>query len=85
MRIFETIALVHWHVCVLACVTLITRKRLLLSHLPWLLIFQLTARLLWVYIDIVFSFSFRQRSILFPLVERGELDPTIPDHRDMLK
>ncbi|PFX27484.1 dual 3',5'-cyclic-AMP and -GMP phosphodiesterase 11A-like [Stylophora pistillata] len=29
--------------------------------------------------------NFRQRSILFPLVERGELDPKIPDHRDMLK
>lgn len=29
--------------------------------------------------------NFRQRSIFFPLVERGGLDPSIPDHRDMLK
>ncbi|XP_067020577.1 dual 3',5'-cyclic-AMP and -GMP phosphodiesterase 11A-like [Acropora muricata] len=29
--------------------------------------------------------NFRQRSIFFPLVERGGLDPSIPDHKDMLK
>ncbi|KAJ7375423.1 Dual 3',5'-cyclic-AMP and -GMP phosphodiesterase 11A [Desmophyllum pertusum] len=29
--------------------------------------------------------NFRQRSMFFPLVERGGLDPGIPDHRDMLK
>lgn len=29
--------------------------------------------------------NFRQRSTFFPLVERGSLDTSIPDHRDMLK
>ncbi|XP_073235932.1 dual 3',5'-cyclic-AMP and -GMP phosphodiesterase 11A-like isoform X2 [Porites lutea] len=29
--------------------------------------------------------NFRQRSMFFPLVEKGGLDTSIPDHRDMLK
>lgn len=35
--------------------------------------------------DMSCLFFFRQRSTFFPLVERGELDTRIPDHRDMLK
>jgi len=46
---------------------------------------NILAALLFLVHEISFLLFFRQRSTFFPLVERGELDTRIPDHRDMLK
>lgn len=46
---------------------------------------NILAALLFLVHEISFFLFFRQRSTFFPLVERGDLDTRIPDHRDMLK